>query len=221
MLGDSTAQRGDEISPTRRWCNRIINGKHAERLRSFLSEDHGGQVLMGGLEDIDVSSRFVPFTVVMNPSLQSKLMTQEIFGPLLAIYTVRDVDEGIALIKQICSTPLALYVYAEDRAVVEKLLSRCTSGSVGVNNTGEQSLGMCSPFGGVGQSGMGAYHGKFGFDEFSHHRTILYRTTTIPVGIFPKQMFPVSNALPSMVYPFVLKKNVTGFFPHWMQCLGA
>jgi len=216
MLGDETTQRGEGIDKARVWYNRVVNEFHAARLKGYLEEAHGGKVLCGGAEHIDVAGRFVPFTIVLDPKPDSLLMKEEMFGPILVVRTVGSMDEAITVMKRTCDTPLALYVYAEDKAVVEKILTTCTSGSAGVNTTCEQTLGPCSPFGGVGQSGMGAYHGKFGFDEFSHKRTILYRTTKLPICFLPEPMWPVANVFPSFVPPFIVRKCVTGLVPSWV-----
>ena len=223
LLGDAAAQRGDGLDVSRKWYNRIISTKQAERLKKMLDEDHGGKVLMGGPAEVDVAARFIPFTIVYDPKPDSLLMTEEIFGPILVIKSVSGVDEAIGIMKRVCPTPLALYVYSQDSAYTEKILTKCTSGSVGVNTTCEQSIGPCSPFGGVGQSGMGAYHGKFGFDEFSHLRPILYRTTAIPVCFFPQQLWPVNNQFAAFVPPLVVKLFVTGLhtlIPAWARTVG-
>ena len=129
LLGDAAAQRGDDLDVSRKWYNRIISVKQAERLKRMLDEDHGGKVLMGGPAEADVASRFIPFTIVYNPKPDSLLMKEEIFGPILVIKSVSGgVDEAIGIMKRVCSTPLALYVYSEDSAYTEKVLTKCTSG---------------------------------------------------------------------------------------------
>jgi len=219
MLGDVTTQKGEDIDESLRWYNRIISTSHTRRIKAMLDEDHGGKVLMGGPAAVDVDSKFIPFTVVLNPKAGSKLMTEEIFGPILVIRAVSGVDEAIQIMKEVCATPLALYVYSEDTAYTEKVLTKCTSGSVGVNTTIEQSRGPCSPFGGVGQSGMGAYHGKFGFDEFSHKRTILYKTTKLPLAVVPQAVWPVNNKWPSFVPGLLIRLYVTGLVPGWLRLM--
>jgi len=213
LLGDTDSQLGDGIPLKDRWISRIVDARHAARLKAFLDEAHGGTVVMGGPEKCNVDAKFIPFTVVVNPNLKSKLMTEEIFGPILVIYSVDNVDEAISVMKNVCATPLAMYVYAEDTKYTEKVVRKCQSGSVGVNTTCEQSLGSCSPFGGVGQSGMGAYHGKFGFEEFSHMRTILYKTTALPVHFIPKPLWPVANRFPSFVPAIVHRICIAGLVP--------
>merc|ERR1711941_150502 len=102
-------------------------------------------------------------------------MTDEIFGPILPVVGVNSVDAAIDLVHKVDPTPLALYVYTQDESVAERVLFSCMSGSAGVNTCNEQMTNVECTFGGIGSSGMGAYHGKTGFMEFSHKRTILYR----------------------------------------------
>merc|ERR1719161_1290410 len=84
-------------------------------------------------------------------------------------------DEGMSIIKN-QDRPLALYIFSEDKAFQEKALSECTSGGACVNTALDQVVNKEVPFGGTGASGMGKYHGKYGFDEFSHIRTVLYKS---------------------------------------------
>ena len=128
MLGDEATQRGDDIDVKSKWFNMMVNERHAARIKTMLDEDHGGQVLMGGSQHI--SGKFVPATVVLNPKLTSSLMTTEIFGPVLVLYTVSGADEAISLMKKICPTPLALYVYSEDRAYTERVRWPTAAGEV-------------------------------------------------------------------------------------------
>merc|ERR1712032_823445 len=86
-------------------------------------------------------------------------------------------EDAIEKVNAICARPLALYVYSEDTAVTDKVLNGTLSGGVAVNTCFEQLLNANLPFGGVGASGMGAYHGKHGFDEFTHKRSVLKQDT--------------------------------------------
>ncbi len=148
---------------------------------------------MGGLEHVDVKKKFFPLTVVVNPKIGSKLMTEEIFGPIIVIKTVPNVEDAVATMKEVCETPLALYVYSNDDTYTEKVLLSCTSGSVGVNTTFAQIFTRTVPFGGVGKSVMGAYHGKWGFEGYSHMRSIYYRSNEHSKVYVPPQMQPNKN----------------------------
>ena len=129
---------------------------------------------------------------------------------MLPVRTVSGSDEAVELINEVCDRPLALYIFAEDSAVVESILSRTTSGGVCVNSTIEHIAGPHLPFGGVGESGMGAYHGKFGFDEFSHSRSVLYKDTTFSSGAtLPLQEMALPFGMD--MYDMAVKGLITGF----------
>merc|ERR1712176_493599 len=110
--------------------------------------------------------------------MNDTVMTEEIFGPVLPIIEVRDVHEAAERVNSICDHPLALYIYSEDQNTTETFLNNTTSGGVCVNSCVEHIGDNNLPFGGVGESGMGAYHGKTGFMEFSHKRSVLVKDTT-------------------------------------------
>jgi len=197
IIGDEKAQAGEGIDVKDRWYNSIVNERNAERLKSYLEEDHGGKVILGGLDYVDVTKKFFPMTVVVNPKEGTKLMTEEIFGPIIVVKTVKGADEAIKLMKSICDTPLALYVYSNDDEYTEKVLMNCTSGGVSVNSTVEQNFHHSVPFGGVGESGFGSYHGKTGFEEYSHMRTIFYRSNEHSNIYIPKPMQASGNVVPA------------------------
>ena len=100
------------------------------------------------------------------------VMQEEIFGPILPVLTVADVDEAVRFVND-RPAPLAMYVFTSDDAAAERVIERTTSGGVTVNHTMLHVAVPDLPFGGVGASGMGAYHGKAGFDTFSHRRAVL------------------------------------------------
>lgn len=112
-------------------------------------------------------------------------MAEEIFGPILPVLTVSDVDEAIRFVND-RDRPLALYVFAESEAVQRRVLEGTSSGGVCVNATVLHVAVPTLPFGGVGASGMGAYHGRTGFDTFSHRKSVLTR----PTRMDPKLAYP-------------------------------
>merc|ERR1712187_719859 len=165
---------------------------NAERMKRVIATS-GGDVLFGSVEACVIEEKFIPFTIISNPDLNSEVMTDEIFGPVLPVVGVDSLDAAISLVHKVDPTPLALYVYTQDKAAAEKVLTSCTSGSAAVNTCNEQMLNVECTFGGIGTSGMGAYHGKTGFLEFSHKRTILYRD---PEGyLIPQALWPKSNKI--------------------------
>jgi len=152
---------------------RIVNGRHLDRLQGLLDKG-AGTVAAGG--QVDATERFVAPTVTVEPSLDSPVMQEEIFGPILPVLGVEGPAEAKAFITA-RPKPLALYVFAQHDDVVDDIVSSTSSGGVCVNQTLMHLLPPDLPFGGVGDSGMGAYHGKTGFDVFSHHKSVLRKPT--------------------------------------------
>jgi aldehyde dehydrogenase (NAD+) len=149
---------------------RIVSDRHFQRLQGLLSQ---GDILVGG--HTEASDRYIAPTLMENVPMDAPLMQEEIFGPILPILTYDTLDEAIALINQ-RSKPLALYLFSRDRATQEQVLSQTSSGGVCLNDV-IMHIGVPDlPFGGVGDSGMGAYHGKATFDTFSHYKSVLKRS---------------------------------------------
>jgi len=159
----------------------------------------------GGVDTIDASDNYIAPTILDGPSLNDKVMSEEIFGPLLPVLSVDSMDEAVERVNAICDKPLALYIFAEDTKVVDDILNRTNSGGVCVNSTFEHIMNKNLPFGGVGESGMGAYHGKFGFDEFSHKRSTFYADTFVNRGAVLAPPFKDS------LYDLLVKLQITGF----------
>ena len=150
---------------------RIINEKHLLRLKGLLKDTN---IIFGG--DIDESSCYLAPTLVDEPSLKSEIMSEEIFGPILPILTY-NTNEDLETIIWGLDKPLSLYIFSKNKKFVNKTINKFSFGGGVVNDAlihfGNQKL----PFGGVGSSGMGAYHGKTGFDAFSHAKSIVKRGT--------------------------------------------
>ncbi len=159
---------------------RIINTRHHDRLVALLE---GNTVAVGGQHDRD--DRFLAPTVLTDVALDSPVMTDEIFGPILPILPVDDIEAAIALINA-RPKPLALYLFSNDASVQRKVLERTSSGSAVVNHALMQMTVPGLPFGGVGNSGMGAYHGKHSFDCFTHNKAVLRK----PTALDPTFMYP-------------------------------
>ncbi|XP_004759603.1 aldehyde dehydrogenase family 3 member B1 isoform X1 [Mustela putorius furo] len=148
---------------------RIISDKHFQRLRGLLG---CGRVAIGGQSD--ESERYIAPTVLVDVQETEPVMQEEIFGPILPIMNVRSLDEAIDFINR-REKPLALYAFSNSNQVVKRVLAQTSSGGF-CGNDGFMHMTLASlPFGGVGASGMGSYHGKFSFDTFSHHRACLLR----------------------------------------------
>jgi aldehyde dehydrogenase (NAD+) len=131
-------------------------------------------VVAGG--EVDVAARYVAPTITVDPSPESPVMQEEIFGPILPVLAVDGPAEAKSFITA-RPKPLALYVFAQKDDVIDDLIDNVSSGGACINQTLMHILPADLPFGGVGDSGMGAYHGKDGFDAFSHHKSVLRKPT--------------------------------------------
>jgi aldehyde dehydrogenase (NAD+) len=183
---------------------RVINGNHVRRINELLSKTQG-TVVAGGAEAVDPDSRYFPPTLVKDAKMGEPLLTEEIFGPVLPILSVDSMEDAVNKVNTICDRPLALYVYSEDKAATNTVLNGTLSGGVGVNTSLEQLSNNNLPFGGVGGSGYGAYHGKAGFDEFSHRRSVLKQDTLLMKGA----SFPDKPS--DQMFDMAVKMMVTGF----------
>jgi aldehyde dehydrogenase (NAD+) len=151
---------------------RIVNDGHFRRLTGLLAD--AGTVAVGGASD--EGERYLPPTVVLDPPADAAVMQEEIFGPVLPVVAVDSVEEAIESITA-KPKPLALYVFADDEAVVDQVLDRTSSGGACVNHTLVHITPPDLPFGGVGDSGTGRYHGRSGFDTFSNLKSVLRKPT--------------------------------------------
>jgi len=151
---------------------RIINSRQFERLESLMKS--GGRIVHGG--EVNASSRYIAPTMIDDITYDDPIMQEEIFGPLLPVMVYSDLDDVIDAIND-HEKPLALYVFGSSEEKIEKVLARTSSGGGCVNDTIMHVVSSTMPFGGVGNSGMGSYHGKYSFDAFSHHRSILHKST--------------------------------------------
>ena len=148
---------------------RIVNTRHLKRIASYMKD---GTIAFGG--EVVENNRYIAPTLITKPKLDSPLMNEEIFGPLLPIIEYDTAEEALR-ITQARSRPLAMYVFSDKSSEVEHFLTQQTSGGACVNDVVLQFANPSLPFGGVGASGFGAYHGIRGFEEFSHMRAVLTR----------------------------------------------
>ena len=165
---------------------RVVNDRHWRRLKGLLDAGGYGAVATGG--DADEASLYLAPTILTGVDPHAAVMGEEIFGPILPVLAVDDVDAAVDRVNA-GDKPLALYVFSEDDAVVERVLARTSSGGVCVNGTVFQVTVSDLPFGGVGASGMGGYHGRQGFDTLSHRRSVLTRSTRFD----PAMMYPPNS----------------------------
>lgn len=165
-----------DINKDTEWYTHIVNSRHYGRLKEILDTTKGKVVLGGTTDD---SSKFIAPTFIDGITSTDSLMQDEIFGPLIGIITVEGVDEAIKFIEREHDTPLALYIFSDNAKEQQEIISKTRSGAVGINDPMIHVSLMHAPFGGVGQSGYGAYHGKDGFEAFSHRRTVFSQSAII------------------------------------------
>lgn len=152
----------------------IINERHYQRLQHYLTEAKSAGADIISCLDVtpqQQQQRLMPLTMVLNAPLDSALWREEIFGPVLPVYGYQNIEEALAFVQQ-RPRPLALYLFSESSALQQRVLQHTHAGGVCINETlmhvGQEDL----PFGGIGPSGIGAYHGKEGFLTFSHAKAV-------------------------------------------------
>jgi len=162
---------------------RIVNERHFARLTASLAATKGNVVVGGGS---DASNITIEPTVVVDPDPAEPLMTDEIFGPILPVMTVQSIDDAIGFVNS-RPKPLAAYLFTKTKSIRERVIKEVTAGGMVINHLLFQFSTNKLPFGGVGPSGMGAYHGKFGFEQFSHKKTVMTKPTRPDLGamIYP------------------------------------
>lgn len=154
--------------------SRVVNSNHFTRLTNLLDDDKvSAKIIHGG--QTDKSSLKIAPTIVLDAPEDSLIMNEEIFGPILPIVTVEKVEDGIDFINS-RSKPLAAYVFTNKKELKEEFVSTISAGGVVINDVTLHLMVDTLPFGGIGESGTGAYHGKFSFDAFSHKKAVLYRS---------------------------------------------
>ncbi|XP_022936139.1 aldehyde dehydrogenase family 3 member H1-like isoform X1 [Cucurbita moschata] len=154
--------------------SRIVNANHFDRLTKLLDDDKvSGKIVLGG--EKDKSKLQIAPTLLLDVPRDSLIMTEEIFGPLLPIITVDKLEDCFEIVNSV-PKPLAAYLFTSNKKLKEQFVACISAGAVVINDTTLHLAVSTLPFGGVGESGMGAYHGKFSFDAFSHKKAVLYRS---------------------------------------------
>lgn len=191
MLGDAPMENGDFV--------RIVNRKHFERLQGLLE---GETILYGGGHRADPNGEsgwIAPTLVADTLKATSKPMQEEIFGPILPIIPYERLTQAIGFIVS-REKPLALYLFTRSRKVRDKVLNTCSFGGGCVNDTIIHLATHHMGFGGVGNSGMGSYHGKKSFDTFSHTRAIVNKATWMDL---PMRYMPYKSIYDKMIRMFL------------------
>ena len=166
---------------------RIVNERHHDRLMKLLNDGGYEATVFGGTGDR--GTRYVAPTVLAGVKPDAAVMADEIFGPILPVLTVGDADEAIRFVND-REKPLALYAFSSDDNTLEHFVANTSAGGVTLNHAVLHLAVPDLPFGGVGESGIGAYHGKSGFDTFSHFKAVLDK----PTRPHPALMYPPYNA---------------------------
>ena len=159
---------GDDPSQSKDY-GRIVNQRHFDRLVNYLRD---GKIVHGGAHD--TKDLFIAPTILADVALDSSVMQEEVFGPILPVLEFDKLGDVLVLLRS-RPTPLALYVFTCDRANETRVLAEARSGGACVNDVVSHMVGTGLPFGGLGESGLGSYHGKSGFEAFTHQRAVMRR----------------------------------------------
>jgi aldehyde dehydrogenase (NAD+) len=156
--------------------SRIVTKDHCKRLDRMMTQaikKEKATVVIGGVTDVE--DRFVAPTILTDLTMDSVFMQEEIFGPVLCVFKTDDMRSIPGIVRSVLEKPLALYIFAKDRGLIDYLVRGIPSGTVLINDVNIQYANPCIPFGGLGDSGLGSGHGKFGFDAFVHKRGTMRR----------------------------------------------
>lgn len=185
MVDEIHKQFGDNIRLSEDYP-RIVNKSSLERLMSYLMD---GKIYFGG--NIDKDDLYMEPTIITKPKLESPLMTDEIFGPVLPVLVYEDLSKVVEFINN-REKPLALYYFSENKKKIKYILRATVSGGVTINDTIIHVANSNLPFGGVGNSGVGKYHGRESFETFTHNRAVMHRGTFVEFNV---RFAPYKNKL--------------------------
>jgi len=179
---------------------RVVNPRHFERVKSYLDDaiENGATIAVGG--QTDATQNFIAPTVLTNVSLHSKVMQEEIFGPILPVLTFNNLQEALDIINA-KERPLALYIYSENQKNIRFVLKHTRAGGVAINHSGLHFFNNDLPFGGVNNSGIGKAHGWFGFEAFSNAKGVFRQV--LPSAL--ELLFPPYNNFKQRMIDIVLK----------------
>jgi aldehyde dehydrogenase (NAD+) len=195
VLTDTIRQfYGDNPQKSDDFC-RIINNNHFKRLLNLME----GDITSFGEPDED--DLYIPPTIIKNADWSYKTMQEEIFGPIMPIIEYSDISDAIKKINQ-KPKPLSLYLFSDDKNIQHQVLTETRSGGVCINDIMKQITSEYLPFGGVGDSGMGQYHGKSGFETFTHSKSVIIRSFRFDL----KMLYP----------PYKLGLNKMKKIMHWI-----
>lgn len=166
----------DDHNPDRSKFTQIVNDRNFNRVKDLFDDaiKKGAEVVFGGV--FDASDRTISPTVLKNVTPDMKIMQEEIFAPILPMMNYEDIDEVIDYVND-RDKPLALYVFSQNQDLIDNVLQHTTSGNAAINNVVVHFSDVNLPFGGVNTSGIGSYHGVYGFKEFSHEKGVFIQAS--------------------------------------------
>lgn len=183
------------------YLSKIVTERHFKRLIEFIKPEN---IAIGG--KINVDERIITPTILINVDPNDRVMQEEIFGPILPIVNVKNYQEAINFINE-REKPLALYIFTKDKEVRNSILTQTSSGGAAVNDTATHLITENLPFGGVGFSGMGSYHGRQGFDTFSHKKSVLIKDFGGFTELALSLRYPPYNDAKTTITNAILKKR--------------
>ncbi len=169
----------------------IVDVRHADRIAELVDQA-GGEIVYGGA--VDARGEQAELTIVVDPDAESALMREEIFGPVLPVVTVDSLDDAIAHVQQ-GPKPLAVYLFSASRDSERRILDEISNGGTVINHLIYHLAVPQLPFGGVGHSGTGSYHGRWGFETFTHRKAVLRK----PTWFDPPVAYPPYTKLKQLV----------------------
>lgn len=191
---------GDNVNNSESYC-RIVNKNHFKRLKNLIDDSlkKNSKILYGG--KTDSKENYIEPTLIENIDKDSKIFNEEIFGPILPIFTFKKIDEAIRFINK-KNKPLALYIFSSDNKNISKVLGETSSGGVCINHNTLHYSNYNLPFGGIGNSGFGRCHGEFGFKELSNKKSIFKQFLPFsPTDI----LMPPYNSFKQKIINLILK----------------
>ena len=185
-IADNIKKMYGDTDEARKECENFVHivEPHAVERHKALMLDavgHGATAVIGGAKFCDADARYTPATVLTGVTPDMEIMKSEIFGPILPIIAYDSLDDAIAFV-QSRPKPLALYIFGKSKRDIDRVLRETTSGSTCVNHCILQIENLSVPFGGVGMSGTGNYHGFYGFKTFSHERNVMHQGAFDPLS---------------------------------------
>ncbi len=187
-IADNIKKMYGDTNEARRDCKNfvhIVESRAVERHKALMKDavERGAKAVIGGADYCDIAGRYTPATVLTGVTPEMDIMQSEIFGPILPIVAYDSLEEAISFV-QSRPKPLALYTFGRNEKAIDRVLRETTSGSTCVNHCILQIENLSMPFGGVGMSGTGNYHGFYGFKTFSHERNYMYQGAFDPMQFF-------------------------------------